>query len=322
METSYQLNKQSETQQRVPASYPKPIESKQLKMIISLVVGIITSLAGLFILLAAHQILPNGINAISQWQVGSTTLSAAMVAAGIAAITYGAYQAHQLRKMKELYTRISNGLQDGEDISNKELVEYFSLKIQDGKLDDINNTFSKLDLESQGELFAVAAEEGRLCEMVDVVPKNIKQIKFHLGNQQNFDKACHLVDQFVLKLSTFTELNHMVLDLSGVAYYTDRVHDHTERMLEAIYNWGDVNFGGYEHDSVNRGGLITSNNAAAANRAMTGLLKYMKNNSISSADVQFKDHLVTISKVDSLKGPKLMITKIAGEGRNEVRSYG
>ena len=278
---------------------------------IALVIGLIVALGGLIILLGAQL----GVNPLSQWQFGSTVLGAVAIAAGIAAIVYFAHHAYHTGRMIEIYEKVSREQEKGHASNQNELIEYLIIKIQDGKMDALKDTFSKLDLASQGILCSIAAKEGRLLELVDAVPKNVKQIELSLGNQPNFDKACNLVDQFKLKLNSFTQLDYLVLDLSGVAYYTDSVHNHTEQMLKAIYQWGDVSFGTYGYDSIDRG-FIEPNNAAAANRAVDGLLKYMKNNPITAADIIFKDHTVTISKVNSSEGPRLMITKVIGERMN------
>jgi hypothetical protein len=236
MDAAHQLHNRSVAQKFIQIPIPKPIESQRCKMIISLAAGIIGALAGLVILLAACQILPKGLNAISQWHVGSIILSGAMIAAGVSPIIYGGYQAHQARRMLEIYTRVSNGLQAGGDISNEDMVQYLSVKIRDGKFEVIKDVFPKLDLASQGAMFAIAAEEGSLSEMMDQIPKNIKQLKLSFGNQlHHFDRAWDLADAFVLKIKTFQKLEYITLDLGGVAYYSDYVHNHVEQMLKAIY---------------------------------------------------------------------------------------
>src|ERR1700722_3798471 len=94
METSYfnQITASS-----VSASYvdstkardPSPLCGKKPRAITAIVLGVILSLGGLFLLLAALQVLPHGLNAISQLGIGGKLVGGASIGLGVFSIGYG-----------------------------------------------------------------------------------------------------------------------------------------------------------------------------------------------------------------------------------------
>lgn len=306
--SNIQLTNTSVSQQNIQE--PKPIQSTRCKTIIALVVGIIVALGGLFMLLAACRVLPNSIATSHLHEIGKI-FSPIVIVAGIGAFAYGIYQACQLEKMTGTYFIVSSALHSNRAVSKEDLTEYLSIQIKDGNFSEIQNSFPKLDLDSQGKLFGVAAEEGLLSNMMDQVPKNMKQLKVGFGHHlswHDFDRACAAVDQFASKLNDFKELEHITLDLSKVAYYTDTVRNHAESMLKLLYTFSAVHINQPYEDYVRTGGGGSPNNARAAINAMVALMNYMKDKPSITAHIQFGSHQwVTICPVSSTDGPQLKL---------------
>jgi hypothetical protein len=71
------------------------INIKQYKALIVLVVGIILTIVGIFLLLAAFQILPNRTNVISQWEIGSKVVGSVVMGFGIVVASVHSTKTHE-----------------------------------------------------------------------------------------------------------------------------------------------------------------------------------------------------------------------------------
>jgi hypothetical protein len=84
------------------------VNDKQCKAMIALAIGIIVTVAGIFLLLAAVQVLPKSINVISQWEIGGKVVGALVIGLGMIIAGYGIYCKYSSTSQKKLSTHSTN----------------------------------------------------------------------------------------------------------------------------------------------------------------------------------------------------------------------
>ena len=154
------------------------------------------------------------------------------------------------------------------------------------------------------------AEQGKMIEVMDHVPKDINHIAVNFGTYSqhwNFKKASVLIQAFFPKLHDFKELGSITLDLNGVAYYTTGV----KKLIENIFSHlkADQHFAvvfkpyflqRHMEDSVHQGGLISPNNIDAVNIALWESIQFLKKeDKMKTLTIQFSNKQIVFYKKEN-----------------------
>ena len=207
--------------------------------------------------------------------------------------------------------------------SQEDLVEYLITKLQDEQTDRLDVVFKKLEPKFQGEFFAAAAEKGKLIEAMQLIPKNIAELVFKIGEDllsySDFNKAYTitktLMDELKSKVGEFKELKKISIDLSGSAFYTEKVEWHLKHYLIDEYNNHKENYPYKKFEmrgikDFHGSGMITPNNVDAAICTALGLANcFCKNDKITAVAIDFKNLEFTAEKIEE----NWYVTKLIGE---------
>lgn len=209
------------------------------------------------------------------------------VTLGLPIIFAGAYyyKKSQLDDMSKLCEKVNKavdpifiGLLPGQD----ELIKFLSIEVKDKNRNNFAEAFNNLSPSSQAKFFKLMDTEGLIHEAMELTPKDLEEIKFDFKyskySHKNFRKATESIAEFIDKLNEFDKLSKLSVDLSGIAYYTDKVKNLIESSV-FFQNNNSKNLLQYQTDRAEIGGGLTGpNNIQAVKVAVNGLLQQFKNN--------------------------------------------
>lgn len=230
---------------------------------------------------------------------------------------------NNLVKLRNRVTKSLDHNFKGKIPTQNEYIKFLTSKVRDKENDVFGPIFEKLTPASQGRFFADTSKTGDLTQAMKYVPKGVTQLECNLGRFENpskFEEARVLISEFNNELSQFHHLNQMVLDLSGIVSYSKRVEGALESRLKLSESFKHINASCVgQYDMINDGyGSCFLNNYSAASEAINGLINHFKaEKSLKKVDIRFKDSTVTVERVRS----KLVVTKILGKNRQEIRQF-
>ena len=111
-------------------------------------------------------------------------------------------------------------LKDGNKATQSDLINFLAIGVLDNNNEYFEAGFQKLTLKSQNEFFSLVANEGKLVEALNFVPKSTNEIAIKIGHAHP-----HTIDEAIKKLCEFKNLAKITFDLSQTTYYTQSVRD-------------------------------------------------------------------------------------------------
>lgn len=209
------------------------------------------------------------------------------VTLGLPIIFAGAYyyKKSELDDMSKLCEKVNKAVDPifiGLLPSQNELIQFLSIEVKDKNRNNFAEAFNKLSPSSQAKFFKLMDTQGLIDEAMKLAPKNLEEIKFDFkyskGSHRNFSKATEFIAEFIDKLNEFDNLSKLSVDLSGIAYYTDKVKNLIESSVY-FQNNNSKNLMHYQADRAEIGGGVRGpNNIQAVSVAVSGLLQQFKNN--------------------------------------------
>jgi hypothetical protein len=161
------------------------------------------------------------------------------------------FEQRQLNNMKSLCNRVSLGLQNKTAIDQKDLIKFLVIKILDQDKTNFDGAFHLLSLKSQSIFFETVAENGKLCETIQYLPRDIKHIAINFGKSP----LQMLIGTVASKLEKFDELETVDFDMSEVCPYTADTLNKCHNLIKIANCFEKSNAGWYGfYDNFESGG--------------------------------------------------------------------